>query len=188
MTLRSYPGNDPHGRHWQLPAIGLALLVITATLGLSSRGTGAAPVDGYRGFARSPAAPQALVQVNARQDGSASANRMAAMASLQSIWLAAPKIRLRYSRSLGSAVRAPAAIANQEPVQTEVPRLVLREHAITVRPGDSLYTLFKARGLGRGRGSGESPVSVHRQSPFEPRHKAPKLGLRNDSIPAAMGR
>ena len=33
MTLRSYPGNDPHGRHWQLPAIGLALLVITATLG-----------------------------------------------------------------------------------------------------------------------------------------------------------
>ncbi len=147
MTLRSYPGNDPHGRHWQLPAIGLALLVITATLVLSSRGTGAAPVDGYRGFAQSPAAPQALVQVNARQDGSASANRMAAMASLQSIWLDAPKIRLRYSRSLSSAVRAPAAIADQEPMQTEAPGLVLREHAITVRPGDSLYTLFKARGL-----------------------------------------
>ena len=147
MTLRSYSGNDPHVRRWQPLAIGLALLVITATLGLSSRGTGAAPVGGYRGFAPSLAAPEPVVQVNARQDGSASANHMAAMASLQSIWLDAPKIRLRYSRSLSSAVRAPAAIANQEPVQTQAPRLVLREHAITVRPGDSLYTLFKARGL-----------------------------------------
>jgi murein DD-endopeptidase MepM/ murein hydrolase activator NlpD len=72
---------------------------------------------------------------------------MEAMASLQSIWLGAPKIRLRYSRSLSSALRAPAAIASQEPVQTEVLQPVLREHAITVRPGDSLYTLFKARGL-----------------------------------------
>lgn len=147
MTLRSYPGNDPHGRRWQLLAIGLALLVITATLVLSSRGTGAATVGGYRGFAPSLAAPEAVVQVNARQDGPASAGGMEAIPSLQSIWLDAPKIRLRYSRSLSSAVRAPAAIANREPVQTQAPRLVLREHAITVRPGDSLYTLFKARGL-----------------------------------------
>jgi murein DD-endopeptidase MepM/ murein hydrolase activator NlpD len=147
MTLHSYPGNDPHGRRWQLPAIGLAVLVIAAALVLASRGSGAATVDGYRGSARSPAAPEAVVQVNARQDGSASANPMEAMASLQSIWLGAPKIRLRYSRSLSSALRAPAAIASQEPVQTEVLQPVLREHAITVRPGDSLYTLFKARGL-----------------------------------------
>ena len=52
-----------------------------------------------------------------------------------------------HSRSLSSAVGAPAAIASQEPVPAQAPQPVLREHAITVRPGDSLYTLFKARGL-----------------------------------------
>ncbi|MCK5362567.1 MAG: hypothetical protein KAR22_06365, partial [Gammaproteobacteria bacterium] len=130
MTLRSYPGNDRYSRRWQLPAIGFALLVITATLGLSSRGTGAAPVEGKREFARSAAGIEAI-------------------ASLQSPWPEAPRIRLRYSRSLSSALRAPATIAIQEPVQAEAPRPVLREHAITVRPGDSLYTLFKARGLPR---------------------------------------
>ncbi len=148
MTLRSYPGNDRHGRRWQLLTIGFAALIITAALGLSSRGTGAAPVDGKRGVARSLAAREAVVRVSARQDSSATANRIEAIASLQGIWLDAPKIRLRYSRSLSSAaVRAPAAVASQEPVQTEAPQPVLLEHAITVRPGDSLYTLFKARGL-----------------------------------------
>jgi cell envelope opacity-associated protein A len=145
MTLRSYSGTDRHGRRWQLLAIGLAVLVTTATLGLSSRGTGAATVDGNR--ARSLAAREAVVRVSASQDGSASDTGIEAMASLQSIWLDAPKIRLRYSRSLSSAVGAPAAIPSQEPVQAQAPQPVLREHAITVRPGDSLYTLFKARGL-----------------------------------------
>ena len=149
MTLRSYPGDDRHGRRWQLLAAGLAVLGVTVTLGLSSQGTGAAPVDGNRGFAQSLAAREAVVPVRARQDGSASANRIEAIASLQSVWPDAPKIRLRYSRSLSSAVRAPAATVSQEHVQAEAPQPVLREHAITVRPGDSLYTLFKARGLAR---------------------------------------
>jgi len=149
MTLRSYPGNDRYSRRWQLPAIGFALLVITATLGLSSRGTGAAPVEGKREFARSLAGRETVVGESARQDGPESATNIGAIPSLQSPWPEAPRIRLRYSRSLSSALRAPATIAIQEPVQAEAPRPVLREHAITVRPGDSLYTLFEARGLPR---------------------------------------
>lgn len=147
MTLRSYPGNDARARRWPLLAIGAALLAVTATLALSSRGTGAATVDGYRALAESLTAPGAVVQVSTRPNGSASANPSQGMASLQSTWQDPPTMRLRYSRSLRSAVRAPAAMANQPPVRTEAPRLALREQAITVRPGDSLYTIFKSRGL-----------------------------------------
>ncbi len=147
MALRSYPGDDRHRRRWQLLAAGLAVLGVTVTLGLSIQGTGAAPVDGNRGFVQSLATREDVVPVRARQDGSASAAGIEAIASLQSLWPDPPKIRLRYSRSLSSAVGTPAAIVAQEQVQAEAPQPVLREHAITVRPGDSLYTLFKARGL-----------------------------------------
>ena len=71
------------------------------------------------------------------------------IASLADVWSDAPRIRLRYSRALATPVPDVASRDEHEPAPAEEPAPVLHQHAFTVRPGDSLYTLFKAEGLER---------------------------------------
>jgi murein DD-endopeptidase MepM/ murein hydrolase activator NlpD len=151
MILRSHPGDGRHDWSWRRLAGGLAALGIAVgiatTLGLSSRGTGAAPVDGSGGFAESLPPPETTVQVSARDDAPAPAAGIETIASLSQRSSDAPRMRLRYSRSLRSAARPVAISTEHKPMQAQEPAPMLREHALTVRPGDSLFTLFKAEGL-----------------------------------------
>ncbi|GMQ95674.1 MAG: hypothetical protein BMS9Abin14_123 [Gammaproteobacteria bacterium] len=151
MTLRSHAGDGRRDWRWRLLAGGFTVLAIVATLGISSRGTGAAPVAGNPGLAASLAPREATVQVSARNGAPAFTSSItpipSAAASPAESWSDAPQVRLRYSRSLSSASRPDAASAGQKPAQAQQPAPVLREQAFTVRPGDSLYTLFKAEGL-----------------------------------------
>jgi murein DD-endopeptidase MepM/ murein hydrolase activator NlpD len=144
MTLRSYPGNHGHSWRWRLLAGGLAAVGLAAALGGFSPGTGAAPVDGNMSFVRALRQREAATPVAARDNATAVASVADALESISDVWASAPSIRLRYSRSLGAAQSqvAPAAEA-----QAEAPDRVLREQVMIVRPGNSLYTLFKARGL-----------------------------------------
>jgi murein DD-endopeptidase MepM/ murein hydrolase activator NlpD len=143
MTLRSYPGDYRHNWRWRLLLGGFAVLSIAAALGLSSRGTGAATVDASLGFPRSLAHGDDATRVSANTNSSTSPSGTEAIASLANTWSDLPKIRLRYSRTLSPVTRPDETSAAKNPAQAPV----LREHAITVRRGDSLYTLFKAEGL-----------------------------------------
>ena len=145
MTLRSYPGDYRHNWRWRLLLGGFAVLSITAALGLSSRGTGAATVDASLGFPRSLAHGDGATRVSANTNSSTSPSGTEAIASLANTWSDLPKIRLRYSRTLSLVARPDEADAAQNPAHLQAP--MLREHVITVRRGDSLYTLFKAEGL-----------------------------------------
>jgi murein DD-endopeptidase MepM/ murein hydrolase activator NlpD len=149
MTSHSYPGIYGHIRRWRLLAGALAVLALAAALGISSRGTGAAPVDGNLGFVRSLRQRETTTQVSMQRDKAASVAGIEPLASLPDTWAEAPKTRLRYSRSLSAALRPEAAAAESTsaPTEAQTPAPVLREHAVTVRPGDSLYTIFKARDL-----------------------------------------
>ena len=145
MTLRTNPGDDRHEWRWRLLAGVLAVLSIAATLGVAGRGTGAAPVDGKMGFARSRAHREAAAWVSAEEKPATSRAGIEALESAGTVWTGAPKIHLRYSRTLSSTARTVAPGAEQKAAQEPAP--VLRMRAITVRPGDSLYTLFKAEGF-----------------------------------------
>jgi len=145
MTLRSYPGDYRHNWRWRLLLGGFAALSIAAALGLSSRGTGAATVDASLGFPRSLAHGDGATRVSANTNSSTSPSGTEAIASLANTWSDLPKIRLRYSRTLSLVARPDEAGAAQNPAHLQAP--MLREHVITVRRGDSLYTLFKAEGL-----------------------------------------
>ena len=125
------------------------MLGIVAVAAISSPGTGAAPVDGDMGFARSLSRRQAAgaTPVSARQRATISSPGADANASLANIWSDAPKLRLRYSHTLTSA--GPPDGIRIEQITAQEQQVELREHRITVRPGDSLYTIFKARGLAR---------------------------------------
>jgi cell envelope opacity-associated protein A len=113
---------------------------------LAGRGSDAAPVDGNRELARSldqwEDGPRDTVPNGARLATPATET----IASLPESWAGAPNIRLRYSRSLALAPPLVDAVESSEPEQAAP---VLQAHELTVRPGDSLYTLFKARGLAR---------------------------------------
>ena len=143
MTLRSYPGDDRHDWRWRLLLGGFAVLGIAAALGLSSRGTGAATVDASLGFPRSLAPGDSTTRVSANANSSTSPSGTEAIASLANTWSDLPKIRLRYSRTLSPVTRPDETGAAKNPAQAPL----LREHAITVRRGDSLYMLFKSEGL-----------------------------------------
>ncbi len=147
MTLLSHAGKDRHDWRWRLLAGGLAALAIAAAFGISGRGTGAAPVAGNPGLAGSLPPRENTVKVSARDDAPAFASSIVPVAPPAQTGSDAPPIRLRYSRSLGSAARPDATGTGQKPAPAEQPAPVLREQAFTVRPGDSLYTLFKAEGL-----------------------------------------
>lgn len=149
MTSLTHPGNDRLNRRWHLLAGGLALLGLAAVLGISSRGSGAAPVDGNLGFARLLRQREATTQVSMQENKSASAAGSDALASIADMWPDATRIRLRYSRNLNAAPGADVPGTEETSAQSEAATQapLLREHALTVRPGDSLYTLFKAAGL-----------------------------------------
>ncbi len=143
MTLRSLPGDDRHDWRWRLLLGAFALLGIAATLGVASRGTGAAPVDGNRGFVRSRTQREAATPTKAEEKSPAPGAGIQGAETLASLWTDAPTMRLRYSRTLGSAAQSDG----REDQQREAPAPVLHERTFTVRPGDSLSTLFKAEGL-----------------------------------------
>jgi len=141
MTFHTVPGDDRHDWRWRLPVAVLAVLSIAVTLGFVGQETGAAPVDGNKGFVRSRMQRQATAEVKlatprAGIDGSESPGL---------VWTDAPKIRLRYSRTLSSTAQALEPETDQKDPQESAP--VLRMRTIEVRRGDSLYTLFKAEGL-----------------------------------------
>ena len=143
MTLRSLPGDDRHDWRWRLLIGAFALLAIAAALGVASRGTGAAPVDGNRGFVRSRTQREAATPTKAEEQSPAPGAGIQGAETLASLWTGAPTMRLRYSRTLGSAAQSDG----REDQQQEAPAPVLHERTFTVRPGDSLSTLFKAEGL-----------------------------------------
>ena len=145
MTLRSYSGDDRHDWRWRVLLGVLAMLGIAATLGVVSRGTGAAPVDGNMGFVRSHTQREAATRVSAQEKPPTTAAGIEARTSLAALWTDAPKIRLRYSHSLSSTTRTDRPGVEQKAAPAPAP--VLHERTITVRPGDSLYTIFKAEGL-----------------------------------------
>ena len=145
MILRSLPGDDRHDWRWRLLLGALALLGIAAALGVVSRGSGAAPVDGNMGFLRSRTQRETVTLVAGEEKPQVSGAATETTESLASLWTDAPTIRLRYSRILSSAAR-PDGSGDAQQAAPE-PAAVLREHTFTVRPGDSLSTLFKSEGL-----------------------------------------
>ena len=162
MTLHSHPGAGRRNLRCRLLAGGLAALAIATSLAFASRGTGAAPLDGDREFTQSITPRESAVQATVPDRMPASAASLEVIASLAHAWSDAPKIRLRYSRTLSTSARSDATPYTPKPRAAEDARPdeqapqaaeeaapVLHEHAITVRPGDSLYNLFKAEGLER---------------------------------------
>jgi murein DD-endopeptidase MepM/ murein hydrolase activator NlpD len=142
MTLRSNPADGGHDWRWRLLVGVLAVLSIAATFGIVSRGTGATPVDGNRGLVGSSAHREAAAQVSAEEPPATSDAGIEAAATW---WTGAPNIRLRYSHTLSATAWTDAPEAEQKAAQAPAP--VLRQRTITVRRGDSLYTIFKAEGL-----------------------------------------
>jgi murein DD-endopeptidase MepM/ murein hydrolase activator NlpD len=149
MTLVSHPGDGRRDRRWRLLAAGLAVAGIAAVFAVTSPGTGAAPVNGNRGLVQSLAPRQSPAQAAIPESDPQSDGHAGIVASLEDLWSDAPRIRLRYSRTLRAPARADAAADEQAAAAADPPAPVLEEHAFTVRPGDSLYTLFKAEGLDR---------------------------------------
>jgi murein DD-endopeptidase MepM/ murein hydrolase activator NlpD len=146
MTLRSHcaPGRSGREiRRRRLLALGLAVASVSLIFGLAGRGSDATPVDGSRALARSMHQWEAAAPDTARDDGNAAAARTRTIAPLPESWAGAPNVRLRYSRSLAIA---PPPDDGREPERAAP---VLQEHEMIVRPGDSLYTLFKSRGFAR---------------------------------------
>ena len=156
MTFRSHRQPGQAGRAgrglWRrrLLAVGFAVAGVSVMFAIAGQGSDAAPVNGSREFARSLGQWGAAPRNTPRNGGNHETARTEIIASLPESWVGAPNIRLRYSRSLAFAPPAPGihpgAGESREPEQAA---LVLQEHELTVRPGDSLYTLFKASGLAR---------------------------------------
>lgn len=143
MTSNSHAGDGRCLRRWRLLAGAVGLVCVAIGLGLSSRGSGAAPVDATAGFARSVAQREPTVKTSMR------GRPLAAdpLVSMPDVWAKSPRARLRFSRTLSVETRPEPAISEAESHPVAQPTPVLREHTITVRSGDSLYKLFKARGL-----------------------------------------
>ena len=149
MTFRSHRRDGRTGRGLRRRhalAAGFAIAGVVVIFALAGRGSDAAPVDGNRELARSldqwEDSPRDTVPNGARLATPATET----IASLPESWAGAPNIRLRYSRSLAFTPPLIDAVDSSEPEQAAP---VLQAHEMTVRPGDSLYTLFKARGLAR---------------------------------------
>lgn len=159
MTSRSHPGHAGHAgniRHdwrWRLLAGVLVAIAVTAVAGLSSRGSGAAPVDGNLRFAESLRAGDRTIPVSISRDATPPSSDFEAIAALPELWANAPSMRLRYSRTLGRTPISEAASAAEAPEDGDetapavAPGPELTEHLVSVRPGDSLYLIFKAKGL-----------------------------------------
>jgi murein DD-endopeptidase MepM/ murein hydrolase activator NlpD len=152
MTLYSHPGDRRRARRLWLAASGLTVLAMAALFAVASRSTGAAPVDGNREFLRPVAlreSPDAAAGTAARPTLDGAADLVAA---LPDAWSQVPRMRLRYSRALATLERAEAGLEGHQPSPSSAsaPAPVLNEHRFTVRPGDSLSTLFESEGLARG--------------------------------------
>ena len=145
MTLHSLPGDGRHDWHWRLLAGALAVLGVAAALGVFSEGTGAAPVGANKGIMGSRAQGEAATPVTAREKPAPSAAGIEASVSLASLWTDAPAMRLRYSHTLSSTGQPDRTEGRQKAAPEPAPVLHMRK--FTVRPGDSLSTLFKAEGL-----------------------------------------
>jgi len=142
MTLPSYCGAGRSGRELRRRRL-LALAGVSLVFGLGGRGSDAAPIDGSRALARSLDQWETAAPGAARDSRNAGAARARTKASLPESWAGAPNIRLRYSRSLAFALPPDDG---RKPERTAP---VLQEHEMIVRSGDSLYRLFKSRGLAR---------------------------------------
>jgi murein DD-endopeptidase MepM/ murein hydrolase activator NlpD len=149
MTLCSYPGNIRHRARWRLLAGGFVFAGLALAAGLSSPGTGAAPVDGNLSFARSLRPHEAAEPAQGAQETTAPTAEVETIASLGDMWPGAPRMRLRYSRTLSLAPGSQPPLSEDQPAQApqQAQAPTLNERVVTVRPGDSLYLIFKAEGL-----------------------------------------
>jgi len=130
----------------RLLAVGFAVAGVTVLFAMAGRGSDAAPVDGNRELTRSLDQWEAAPRHTPRKGGNHAAARSETIAALPESWVGVPNIRLRYSRSLAAA---PPMVETGDSDAPKQAALVLQEHEMTVRPGDSLYTLFKAKGFPR---------------------------------------
>ena len=174
MTLDSHSRDARSPSRWHLTAAALAALALATIAAIGSRGSGAAPIDGSAGLARS-LAPRASTT-------KASLAPPAPADTREDVWADAPRARLRYSLTLsgpesptseGPVSEGPTS-KRPEPRQAESalePTAVpLHASTLTVRPGDSLYTLFKAgrlahRDLLAVRAAGEATRTLSRLRP-----------------------
>jgi murein DD-endopeptidase MepM/ murein hydrolase activator NlpD len=152
MTSRSHPGHPGHVgniRHdwrWRLLAGALVVIAVTGVAGLSS--SGAAPVDGNLRFAESLRAGAQSTPVSVSNKATPPSSGLEAIAALPELWADAPSMRLRYSRSLSRVPASETVSPAEEAAPASGPELT--EHLMSVRPGDSLYLIFKAEGLALG--------------------------------------
>ena len=101
------------------------------------------------GFAQSLAQREKTVKASLRGHAPVSDAGDELLVPPADVWSGSPPPRLRYSRALSEAARPDPASHEQQSGPFEGPARVLHEHILTVRPGDSLYTLFEARDLAR---------------------------------------
>jgi len=137
MTLDSYFRDARSCWRWRLSVAGLAALALATSLVVGSRGSGAAPTDGSASIARSLASHQSTTKASLAAQTPAIGTR--------DVWAGAPRARLRYSHTLSQPNRPIPATREVETAPAAAP--VLHTRTLTVRRGDSLYTLFKANDL-----------------------------------------
>ena len=138
MTLDSYSRVARSRWRWRLTVAGVAALSLAAGLAVTSPGSDAAPPDGSASIARS-LAPQAQRTTKTAMGAPAQAS------DSEDVWAGLPRARLRYSLTLDESDAPRDEVTQIEPEATAEP--VLHAQTLSVRQGDSLYTLFKANRL-----------------------------------------
>ena len=142
MTLDSH-SRVARGRwRWRLTVAGIAALCLATGLAVTSPGSGAAPTDGSASFARS------LTERQKRTTETA-LSAPAPASEVRDVWAGTPRARLRYSLTLGRPDDPSEERTQAENAGTEsgLDAPLLHAKTLTVREGDSLYTLFEANRL-----------------------------------------